>query len=75
MVLGCSFHHAKGEKKTRKLNAERVRNNTEVSFNDCKYCPRLKKIKEETGPPVITHSEHNHLMATDQFFNEIRPSN
>ena len=67
MVLDCSRHHTK-ERNTRKLSEEeRVRKHTKVTFNDCKYRLRLKKTKEETWRLVITHSEHNHLMATDPF--------
>ena len=67
MVLDCSRHHTK-ESNTRILNEdERVRKHTKVTFNDCKYRFWLKKTREETWQLVITHSEHNHLMATDPF--------
>ena len=48
VILDCTRHH-KRERNTRKLEEkDRVRKNTEVSFNECKYRLRLKQNKDES---------------------------
>ena len=66
VVLECTRHHKK-ERNTRKVEEkDRVRKNTKVSFNECKYRLKLKK-EGEAWRLIIQNPEHNHAMANDPF--------